>query len=356
MRPTSFQYNRGFPSCKYLIIASLCILLAGCIVSLPQSSISSCQGNCTTGPGVQGVHVFVEPDAGEYPITSAIKGAQKSVWLEMYILSDRNVIRALEEAANRGVDVRVMLEPHPFGGGSPVRTMDQLRASGAKVQESNPAFALTHEKGMLIDNSTAYIMTSNFSRAALGSYSASKGFSNREYDVVDSNPPDVQAVNTIFQADWNRATAPFNDPNLVVSPVNARNAFIALINSARSALLVEGEEMNDTAIEQALSTAVQHGVRVQVILPASRGSSADSNSQGINTIKQGGVQVKEDPRLYMHAKIMVIDGQKAFVGSQNISMQSLDQNRELGIIVSDQGVLRTLQQTFQQDWSDSQAV
>ena len=114
--------------------------------------------------------------------------------------------------------------------------------------------------------------------------------------------------------------------------------------------------MNDSAVEQALSTAVQHGVQVQVILPAPRGSSADSNSQGINTIKQGGVQVREDPRLYMHAKIMVIDGQKAFVGSQNISAQSLDQNRELGIIISDQGVLQTLQQTFQQDWGDSQAV
>ncbi len=356
MRPTSFQYNRRFPSCKYLIIATLSILLAGCSINLPQSSNSSCQGNCTTGSGVQGVHVFVEPDAGEHPITDAINGAQKSVWLEMYILSDRNVIRALEEAANRGIDVRVMLEPHPFGGGSPARAMDQLRAAGAKVQESNPAFTLTHEKGLIIDNSTAYIMTSNFSRAALGSYSGSSGFSNREYDIVDSDPPEVQAVVSIFQADWDRATVQFNDSNLVVSPINARNAFNTLINSAHRTLLVEGEEMNDSAVEQALSTAVQHGVQVQVILPAPRGSSADSNSQGINTIKQGGVQVREDPRLYMHAKIMVIDGQKAFVGSQNISAQSLDQNRELGIIISDQGVLQTLQQTFQQDWGDSQAV
>ncbi|TMC34144.1 MAG: hypothetical protein E6J31_17530, partial [Chloroflexi bacterium] len=94
MRPTSFQHNRRFPSCKYLIIATLSILLAGCSINLPQSSNSSCQGNCTTGPGVQGVHVFVEPDAGEHPVTDAINGAQKSVWLEMYILSDRNVIRA----------------------------------------------------------------------------------------------------------------------------------------------------------------------------------------------------------------------------------------------------------------------
>src|SRR5207244_611926 len=95
------------------------------------------------------------------------------------------------------------------------------------------------KKGMIIDNSTAYIMTSNFSRAALGSYSGSSGFSNREYDIVDSDPPDVQAVAAIFQADWDRATAHFNDPNLVVSPINARNAFITLINSAHSTLLVE---------------------------------------------------------------------------------------------------------------------
>jgi phosphatidylserine/phosphatidylglycerophosphate/cardiolipin synthase-like enzyme len=210
--------------------------------------------------------------------------------------------------------------------------------------------------GMIIDATTAYIMTSNFSRAALGGSSGSSGFRNREYEIVDTNSQDVQAVSAIFQADWDRTTAQFNDPNLVVSPVNSRNAFNALISSAHSTLLIEAEEMNDTALEQALANAAQHGVHVQVILPSPRGSSGDSNSQGIAAIKQGGVQVREDPRLYMHAKIIVVDGQKAFVGSENISTQSLDQNRELGIIVSDAGVLHTLAQTFGQDWGDSQGV
>lgn len=66
--------------------------------------------------------------------------------------------------------------------------------------------------------------------------------------------------------------------------------------------------------------------------------------------------MKEDPQFYMHAKIIVVDGQKAFVGSENISTASLEHNRELGIIVGDQNVLSTLQQTFQQDWQNSQAV
>src|SRR6266699_3241488 len=254
---TSRKYKTGLISLTYLVVVALCILLAGCDISISGPGTGTggtgCQGNCTTGSGVQGVQVFVEPDAGEHPITDAIASAKKSVWLEIYLLTDRNVIRALEEAANRGVDVRVMLEPHPFGGGgSPARTMDQLKAAGAKVEASSPSFALTHEKGMIIDGTAAYIMTSNFSRAALGGSSGSSGFRNREYDVVDTNPQDVQAVSAIFQADWDRTTAQFNDSNLVVSPINSRNAFTTLISSAHSTLLVEAEEMNDPGIEQAL--------------------------------------------------------------------------------------------------------
>ena len=210
---------------------------------------------------------------------------------------------------------------------------------------------------MIIDGTTAYIMTSNFTRAALGGTSGGKaGTKNREYDIVDSNAQDVQAITAIFNADWNHTTAQFNDPNLVVSPVNSRNGFTSLIGSAHNTILLEGEEMNDSGIEQALVDAAKHGVHIQVILPSPRSGSSDSNSQGISAIKQGGVLVKEDPRLYMHAKIIVVDGRKAFVGSENISAQSLDKNRELGIVVADSGVLSTLRQTFQQDWSDSQNV
>jgi phosphatidylserine/phosphatidylglycerophosphate/cardiolipin synthase-like enzyme len=349
--------------CIAIILTLLCLFLTACDVNISTggSNNGNNGGPTSSGPigsGVQGVKVFVEPDASDSPITSAILGAQKSVWVEMYLLSDRNVIRALEEAAHNGRDVRVMIEPHPFGGGtSPTRTIDQLKAAGIQAQPTSSSFALTHEKGMIIDGSTAYIMTSNFTRAALGGSSGSKsGTTNREYDIVDTNSQDVQAVVAIFNADWNRTNAQFNDSNLVVSPVNSRNAFTTLINSARKTLLLEGEEMQDSDIEQALVNAAKRGVHVQVILPAPRGSSSDSNSRGISTISQGGVQVKEDRRLYMHAKIIVVDGQKAFVGSENISTQSLDRNRELGILVSDGGVLNTLQQTFQQDWSDSQSA
>lgn len=316
---------------KLLSLSILYFLLTGCNLNGMVSSVSSgagsqCQSNCAVGSGARGLNVFVEPDAGPGPLVDAIRGAHKSIKLEIYLLSNHNIIRALEEDANRGIAVRVMLEPHPYGSGptSANKTLDALRAAGIQAQYSNPAFALTHAKCLLIDDTVAYIMTSNFSNSALG---VSKYTKNREYDIIDDNVRDVEAIAAIFQADWERNTAVFDNPDLVVSPNNARHAFITLIGSARRTLLIEAEEMNDSVIEQALIDAAQHGVQVQVILPEP-GSSGDANSRGIATITQAGTAVREDPHLYMHAKIIVVDGREAFVGSENISAQSLDQFSE----------------------------
>ncbi len=298
-------------------------------------------------PSLQSLQVFVEPDAGETPILNSINNAQKSVWLEMYLMTDKNVISALENDAKRGLDVRVMLDPSPYGGGSPTATLNALTAAGAKAQTSNSSFTYTHEKGMVIDGSTAYIMTSNFTLSAI---STGK---NREYDIIDSTPQDVQGTIDIFNADWNRTAEHVTNPNLVISPDNSRNDFVTFINNAKSSLIIEAEEMQDSTVEQAIASAAQRGVNVQVILPTPSSGGTDSNAAGIAVIKAGGAQVKEDAQLYMHAKMMVADGTNAYVGSINISSNSFDNNRELGVLFTNAGIISTLKQTFQNDWGVS---
>jgi cardiolipin synthase A/B len=352
-----------YPSALFFSLL-LCLCLVACDVQTSTISFGTPatvtnSGSGDIGSGAQGLKIFVEPDSTDSVITDAIHQANKSVWLEMYLLTDKKIITALEDDAHNGIDVRVMLEDHPYGGGSvsPSETLDKLSSAGVKTKTTSPSFALTHEKGMVIDGKTAYIMTSNFTLAALGE---SKSQNNREYGIIDTNTTDVQEVANIFSADWQRTTPTLNDSNLVVSPTNSRSDFLSLINSAKKSLSIEAEEMQDSQVEQALTAAASRGVKVQVILPSSSSSSdadgSDSNSAGIKTIKQGKVQVKEDKKLYMHAKIIIVDGQKAFVGSENISSASLDKNRELGIVISDQSVLSTLQSTFSTDWSVSKSV
>jgi cardiolipin synthase A/B len=52
----------------------------------------------------------------------------------------------------------------------------------------------------------------------------------------------------------------------------------------------------------------------------------------------------------MHAKMIVVDKQKAFVGSQNLTAEALDRSREVGLIIANQAVINTLCSSFAQDW------
>ncbi len=149
----------------------LMLLLTGCSTNITlggsgsgttgTTDTSSSANTGTISSGVQGVRLFVEPNDGDSVITNAIAGAKKSVLLEMYLLTERKVISALEEAAQRGIDVRVMLELHPYGSGSvsPRETLDRLQAAGIKAQGTNPTFALTHEKGIPMSSKVFFRMS-----------------------------------------------------------------------------------------------------------------------------------------------------------------------------------------------------
>lgn len=355
--------------CKPRHILSLAVLVLACLFAgcaQPTGTSAACGVSCaspsastastSTSPVCSGVacaasanvQVFVEPDAGEGPIVHAIQSATRSVWVEVYLLTDRNVIHALEDAAGRGVDVRVMLEPHPYGGGavSAQQVLEELNAAGAQAHPSDPAYHYTHEKALVVDGATAYILTCNLSKSGLGGSSTS---ANREYGVIDTNAADVAQVAKIFLADWNATPVGVSDSHLVVSPLNARGTLAALIGNAHRSLQVEDEEMYDIASENDLIAAARRGVIVEVLLPPASGSS--SYGADVARLEQGGVQVRYVTAPYMHAKLIVADGALAFTGSENFSSTSLDENRELGILLADPSALATLSHTFSRDWA-----
>jgi phosphatidylserine/phosphatidylglycerophosphate/cardiolipin synthase-like enzyme len=350
-----------------VICLLLCLALAGCgagtggAISQAQVTMAATPtcpaGGCgaASAGGAMGVQVFVEPAAGEAPVLHAIQSAQQSLWVEVYLLTDRNVIYALEDATQRGVDVRVLLELNPYGSGatSPQQTLQELQAAGVQAKGADPAFHYTHEKAIIVDGATLLIMTSNLTKSGLGGVSSYAA--NREYGVIDTASADVREAANIFQADWQRTTPTLTDPNLVVSPINARARLLAFINGAHSTLIVADEEMYDTQSEDALIAAARRGVNVEIVLPQPSGSSSSAGAD-VARLLQGGAHVRYISIVYMHAKMLVADGQLGFVGSENFSANSLDDNRELGILIADPAALALLTQTFQQDWTSAQAA
>ena len=58
----------------------------------------------------------------------------------------------------------------------------------------------------------------------------------------------------------------------------------------------------------------------------------------------------------IHAKYMVVDGQQAFVGSQNFDWRSLEHIHETGLRITDATVVGQVQAIFDQDWQAQAAL
>ena len=101
--------------------------------------------------------------AGLFFVT-ALNSARERIWLSApYFVPDEAVLKALELAALRGVDVRVITAGK--GDSLPVflaafHYIDQLRGLGIKFYAYKPGFL--HEKVMLVDDEISTVGTANF--------------------------------------------------------------------------------------------------------------------------------------------------------------------------------------------------
>jgi cardiolipin synthase A/B len=285
--------------------------------------------------------VFTQPESGEKPILDAINSAQKEILIEVYLLSDKQIISALETAKLRGVDVRVLLEQHPFGGsGLNPKAKLELESKGVLVKWSNPKFSLTHEKAIVIDNSKVFVLNQNLT--------ASSFTKNREYDVLDTNPEDVLQARQTFINDWERKDYNPQNSHLIESPNTSRGAITALISQAQKSIDVEMEVVEDNEIINLLCQKAKN-TTIRILAPPV--SQINSNKKGLLRLQASGILVKTLASPYIHAKLLLIDGVKAYVGSINLSTQSMDQNRELGIMLTSANNINLLSQTFGLDWS-----
>jgi phosphatidylserine/phosphatidylglycerophosphate/cardiolipin synthase-like enzyme len=242
--------------------------------------------------------------------------------MTMYLLSNTSIINALIAQKTAGHDVKVILnQTFPGGTGSNDAVFAQLQAAGVAVHWAPTTFTLTHEKCVIIDGTTSWIMTMNVT--------ASSPTSNREYLAIDTNAPDVAESEAIFQADWNAVT-PTLTGTLLVAPVNARPPMTTAIDGATTTVDMEAEELSDTSIVNSLVAARGRGVRVHVVLSDATASPAQMTA--VTQLKTAGANLVTLHNPYVHAKSFVVDGKGAYIGSENFTSSSLSHNRELGVM------------------------
>ena len=256
------------------------------------------------------------------------------------MLSEKRIIDALVQAKTRGVIVKVILEPNPYG--NPYinkKTYATLQKANIVVVWADATkYTYTHAKFFLIDGSFV-IMTANMTHSAF--------VTNREFFIRGSDSNIFIVLQKIFSADFDHEAISLSNQNLVISPIDSRKKLESLLSTAQKTILLYSETFDDKSILQILENKSSSGTKINVILADPK--KVSSNQKTIDFLKSIGVQVFTPKKPIIHAKALIIDGSFAYIGSENFTKNSLENNREVGILTRDKKVVNQLLQLAKSD-------
>ena len=119
-------------------------------------------------------------------ILKLINNAEKSIDIEMFILSDKDIIKALKKASSHGVKVRIILDPHRRENH---HTFDEFLNCQVKIRFYHiKRPAIFHRKFILIDSKTLLIGSFNLSY---------NGLENNKEIMVEIE--DRKVIDSIFE-------------------------------------------------------------------------------------------------------------------------------------------------------------
>jgi len=297
--------------------------------------------------------IIVLPDDSARPVLDAVNGATKSLRIKMFVFSDPELLNAVIAAKKRGVQVRVMLNPARRSGEEDnEEARARLTEGGVEVLDSNPAFDLTHEKSMVVDDAHAFVKSLNW---------ATENFTEtRDYAVATSHDFEVKEIIDCFEADWSRQTFdPGHFSRLIWCPINGRDRLAEFIDDARHFLFVQNERYQDPIIIERLVRAARRGVKVHVMARSPHTLKKDKLIEGVGGLRildDVGVKIHKLKHLKLHAKMILADGVRGIVGSINLAPGSFDSRRELAIEVRDEHVTERLHKVAQHDWENSRPL
>jgi len=279
------------------------------------------------------LNLIIQPEAGLAPVVKAIKRARRTVDLAIFRIDREEIEKALGAAVQRGVRVRVLVAHTNRGGESRLRKFEQrMLEAGVTVTRTGDEFVRYHGKYMIVDD-TLHLFAFNLTTADT-TKSRSFGVSTRDTSAV-------REALTLFEADCSRQSfVPKRSP-VVVSPETAREMLTDFVKGAKRQLLIYDVNIQDPAFVKLLKAQAAAGVDVRVIGKFKGAGEAI----GVRPLKS----------LRLHARTIIRDGSRAFVGSQSLRRPELNQRREVGVVITNNAVARKLRDIFEVDWLESAA-
>jgi cardiolipin synthase A/B len=314
-----------------------------------------------------------------------IRGAQRRVLLENYIMRDDEVGRAFRDAlvdrAQAGVMVAVVVDWLGCLGQSRGAFWAPLRAAGGQVRVFNRP-RLGEPFGWVSRDHRKLLVVDGVYGSLSGVCLSSKWLGNPARHVppwrdtgVAIRGPAVAELEAAFAQSWHATGSPLRSlPPVpqqrmgsvalrVIATQPATSGVYRLdqliASMARSTLwLCDAYFVGITPYVQALVAAARDGVDVRMLVPGSSDIPvvARMSRTGYRPLLKAGIRVFEWNGSMLHAKTAVADGQWARVGSSNLNIASWLGNYEVDVAVEDADFAKQLAVQYDLDLQNATEI
>ncbi len=323
-----------------------------------------------------------------YPaMLDAIDAAQRSVFLSSYIFdgdaTGRSFVSSLEQALERGVDVRVVVDGIGELYGRP-RIGTLLARAGVPHARFVPPRLLppqlslnlrNHHKILVVDGHTAFTGGMNIGdRHVIGSEPRRGAAADLHFRI--EGPAAIQ-LESEFLRTWTFCTGDDRPPPPVLAlptgPVAARAItdgpdedldqltmlLASTISAARERIdIMTPYFLPPREIVASLQAAALRGIRVRLVLPA------ENNLPFVQWASRNmlwellfhGIEVVEQPPPFAHTKLLLIDEAYVQVGSTNWDCRSLRLNFELQFELFDQRLAGALRERYDRTFDGARPI
>jgi phosphatidylserine/phosphatidylglycerophosphate/cardiolipin synthase-like enzyme len=277
---------------------------------------------------------MVQPGDGTMPLIEGIEKAKRSIEIVVFRFDRSEIERALEKAVSRGVFVHALIAYLNRGGEKKLRKLEmRLLAAGVTVGRTSNDLPRYHDKFMIVDRHTLYLMAFNYTYGDIEQ--------SRSFGLITKNRRYVQEAGKLFNSDTKRQPYTPGFDGFVVSPVNARKRLAAFLKGAKQELLIYDPKISDRAMIRILEERARAGVEVRIIGRLTRHSEP--------------IEVRK-PVIHLHTRTIVRDRRQVFIGSQSLRESELDARREAGIIARDPKVVGGVIKIFEEDWAKGESA
>lgn len=263
--------------------------------------------------------LILDPAERKAALLGVIGGAKRRLVLSLFRCDDFSVLDALAGALERGCDVEAILTKRAKGGKKRLKKLwSALEEMGAVVTRYADPVVKYHAKYLVADESTAIVTTLNPTRRCF----------SRTWDAVliTQDASVVKGLLTLFRADAAGAPLSSRRPvsrRLIVGPERSRLEIRGLIAGARHSIRILDHKLSDPDMVGLLRDRRSEGIAVSVIGRHPMGP------------------------LEPHGRMMIIDEQRAVLGSTALSTLSLDFRREVSVVIHDPALVKQLNLAYQ---------